>query len=176
MHQKNISLAELWIRKGLFRIKVGSDFHFEPSLIVPLKGTVFDFDFHLFSYTRRPSFMPPIHFWGNSSSISNQFVARSDGGTKLDKTEHRGVIPPANPDLKNGVSITLEIWGVKTTLSTLCMLMFVCLQGILRLRNNASCYSPSMQCRNLFHLMLFSLWRDLNQFFNHNSSRLSESC
>ena len=56
-------------------MKVVSDFDFEQFLTLlmeypaPLteKGPMVDFDFPLFSYTRAPSFMPPIHFWCSPS-------------------------------------------------------------------------------------------------------------
>ena len=41
--------------------------------------------------------MPPIHFWGNSSSISNQFLAYSDN--EVSKPTGTYYIPISNPVL-----------------------------------------------------------------------------
>ena len=40
------------------------------------KGALSDFDFHFFSDTMGPSFVPPVHFWRSPFSISIHFLAR----------------------------------------------------------------------------------------------------
>ena len=57
--------------------------------------------------------------WHNSPKTTTMKKCKY-GGTELDKTEHRGDIFTTHHDLKIGVTLILEIWGVKTTLGTLC--------------------------------------------------------
>ena len=95
VHLIKISPTESRGSRSFFILKSGVHFSFRPffnfaysmtptlKLIFPEKGSRVYFDFYFFSYTRGSSFMPPIHFWGNSSSISNQFVACSGLCDKL---------------------------------------------------------------------------------------------
>ena len=74
-YPRTISLTESRGSRSFFIPKSGVHFSFwaifnfaysipaKCKRIVPTKGALFDFDFPLFSYTRMPSFMPPIHFW-----------------------------------------------------------------------------------------------------------------
>ena len=75
VHPRKISLTESRGSRSFFILKSGVHFSFWPFFnfaysmpakckrIVPTKGPMDDFDFPFFSYTRVPSFMPPIHFW-----------------------------------------------------------------------------------------------------------------
>ena len=59
---------------GTFKIFLFSEPDFEAIFLE--KGALSDFDFHFFSDTMGPSFVPPVHFWRSPFSISIHFLAR----------------------------------------------------------------------------------------------------
>ena len=61
---------------GTFKVFLFSEPDFEAIFLE--KGALSDFDFHFFSDTMGPSFVPPVHFWRSPFSISIHFLARGE--------------------------------------------------------------------------------------------------
>ena len=68
---------------GTFKIFLFSEPDFEAIFLE--KGALSDFDFHFFSDTMGPSFVPPVHFWRSPFSISIHFLARGVTPLMLEK-------------------------------------------------------------------------------------------
>ena len=71
---------------GTFKIFLFSEPDFEAIFLE--KGALSDFDFHFFSDTMGPSFVPPVHFWRSPFSISIHFLAHDEEWNEITPQTH----------------------------------------------------------------------------------------
>ena len=88
---------------------------------IQFRGPYYDFSRKTEIYLRNSPKLPNL--WCNEKR-----------GRGIGKNRTYGMIPTTRPDLKNDISLTLEIWGFKIALSTLCTVIHFVLHKMWNLK------------------------------------------